>query len=140
MTTWMLLEDEPDLYDMILTMYGMLGIGGVAFGSGEDAVEWIHRVEYGAYDGELPELALLDIRLPDSISGLDVAARLRESPILRDMVIVMMTAYRLTPHEENEVMIYTSADGLLYKPLPRFTELERFLKDLVIRRYSQSRA
>ncbi len=132
MTTWMLLEDEPDLYDMILAMYGMMGISGVAFGCGEDAIDWIKSVENGSYKGSIPELALLDIRLPDYISGPDVGARLRQSELLKDMVIVIMTAYRLTPQEEQDVLGYAEADYLLYKPLPRFMELENLLKDLVL--------
>ena len=134
MTTWMLLEDEPDLYDMILAMYGMMGIGGVAFGTGDDAVDWIKSVENGNYDGEIPELALLDIRLPDTISGPDVGVRLRQSEPLKDIVIVIMTAYRLTPQEERDVVRYADADYLLYKPLPRFMELENLLKSLVLQR------
>ncbi len=135
MTTWMLLEDEPDLYDMILAMYDMLGIGGVAFGSGEDAVTWIEDVEQGRYDGELPQLALLDIRLPDNINGPMVGARMRESPILNDTVLVLMTAYRLSPREERDVLEYSGADYMLYKPLPGFKQLEYILHELANGRY-----
>jgi CheY-like chemotaxis protein len=134
MTTWMLLEDEPDLYDMILAMYEVIGIGGVAFGSGEDATDWIKDVEKARYEGELPELALLDIRLPDNINGTMVAQQIRQSPKLRDTVIVMMTAYRLTPAEENELFDITDADYLLYKPLPKLHDLQALLKGLVRKR------
>ena len=64
MPTWMVVEDEQDLYDMILAMYDMLGIGGVAFATGIDAMDWIKDVERGKED-DLPELALVDIRLPN---------------------------------------------------------------------------
>jgi len=131
MPTWMLVEDESDLYEMILAMYDMLGIGGVAFATGEDAVDWIVDVERGTYDGELPELALLDVRLPGEYNGIDVGARLRQSSMLAHTVIVMMTAYRLKPEEEQEVMQLAGADYLLYKPLPRIDELEKLLKGLV---------
>lgn len=135
MTTWMLLEDEPDLYDMILAMYDMLGIGGVAFGSGEDAVTWIEDVEKGTYDGELPQLALLDIRLPDNINGPMVGARMRESPVLNDTVLVLMTAYRLSASEERDVLEYSGADYVLYKPLPAFKQLRYILGELAEGRY-----
>ncbi len=131
MTTWMLLEDEPDLYEMVLAMYNMLGINGVAFGTGEDTIAWILDVENGHYHGELPELALLDIRMPDQISGTMVSARLRQSPILRNMVIVMMTAYRLSPKDEAEVMAQAGADYMLYKPLPHVRDLEHLLRELI---------
>ncbi|GAB4514349.1 MAG: hypothetical protein OHK0046_16320 [Anaerolineae bacterium] len=134
MTTWMLLEDEPDLYEMVLAMYEMLGVNGVAFGNGIDTLGWIDDVEHGRYQGELPELALLDIRLPDNISGSMVSARLRQSPVLRDMVIVLMTAYRLTPTEEAEIMAQAGADYLLNKPLPHIYDLESLLREMVAQR------
>lgn len=134
MTTWMLLEDEPDLYDMVLAMYGMLGIRGVAFDSGEDAFSWLARVDDGQYPDELPQLALLDIRLPDSISGPMVSARIRQSPALRNIVVVLMTAYRLSREEEAAIMRESGADFLIRKPLPKLNELEAKLKSLIAKR------
>lgn len=129
MTTWMLVEDEADLYALILAMYEMLGIGGVAFVSGEEAFDWIVDVERGQFEGELPELALIDIRLPDEIDGMDVARRLKESPVLHNIAVVMMTAYRMTPEEERQTLAYTGAVTLLYKPLPAFRDLEHILRE-----------
>ena len=133
MTTWMLLEDEPDLYEMILAMYDILGVGGVAFGSGEDAVDWIREVDSGRYNNEVPELALLDIRMPDHISGPMVSARMRRSPMLNNTVIVMMTAYRLSVDDEAQMMVDSGADFLLYKPLPRLDEMHYVLNGLLLK-------
>ncbi|MFZ4828896.1 MAG: response regulator [Phototrophicaceae bacterium] len=82
MSTWMVVEDEPDIYEVLLAMFGMWGIDGVAFVDGEEAIEWIEDVDCGRYQGELPELAMLDIRLPGSVSGIEIGERLRKSPIL----------------------------------------------------------
>ena len=131
MPTWMLLEDEPDLFDMILTMVGMLGIGGIGFSTGVDAVEWIEKIEAGTFQGELPELALLDIRMPDDINGPMVGARIRKSPILKDIVVVLMTAYKLSPTEEEKVKEEAGANLLLNKPLPRIDELTFILNGLI---------
>ena len=131
MATWMVVEDEPDLYDMILAMYATMGIGGVAFVTGEDAVEWIEDVEAGRYDGEMPELAMIDIRLPGRISGDLVGARMRQSAPLDNTVVVLMTAFKLSPEEERQVVASANADLLLYKPLPRLNELKRTLQDLI---------
>lgn len=134
MTAWMLLEDEPDLYDMVLAMYGLLGIKGIAFTNGEDAFSWLDDVENGRYRQEMPELALLDIRMPDRINGPMVGARIRQSPALRDIVIVLMTAYKLTPQEEEEIMMYSGADYFLYKPLPALPEIENLFRSLIAER------
>ena len=104
MTTWMVVEDEPDLYEMVLTMYEMLGIEGVAFTDGEEAITWIEEVDNGEYKRELPELALLDIRLPGKVQGPSVGARLRGSPAMKGMTVVLMTAFKLTPKEEKAIV------------------------------------
>lgn len=131
MTTWMVVEDEPDLYDMVLAMYATMGVDGASFQTGEEAIEWIDEVDAGLYRGELPELALLDIRLPGKVSGTMVGARMRKSPILCDTRIVLMTAYKLSPREEQDMIKQAGSDLLLYKPLPKLTELQKLLRDLV---------
>lgn len=117
MSTWMVVEDEPDLYDTLLALFEIWSIDGVAFTNGTDALKWIEDVDKGSADTNLPELALLDIRLPGS-SGPAIGQRLRESPVLSDIAIVLMTAYHLTPQEEEAFKQQVRTDVLLYKPLP----------------------
>lgn len=134
MSTWMVVEDEPDIYEVLLAMFEMWGIDGVAFVDGEEAVAWIEDVDNGRFQGELPELALLDIRLPGRVNGAMVGERLRKSSILGDVAIVMSTAFKLSPPEEKEVMAKAQADKLMYKPMPRFDELQRILEDVIAKR------
>lgn len=138
MSTWMVVEDEPDIYEVLLAMFEMWGIEGVAFVDGEEAIAWIDDVDEGRFKGELPELALLDIRLPGNVSGTDVAARLRKSPILGQSAIVLSTAYRLSADEEREVMEKSDADKLMYKPLPRFNELQKVLEEVIAERRAKA--
>ena len=134
MSTWMVVEDEPDIYEVLLAMFEMWGIEGVAFVDGEEAIAWIDDVDSGRFRGELPELALLDIRLPGTISGPMVGERLRKSPVLGHMAIVLTTAYKLTTEQEKDVMTLAGADQLIYKPLPKFNELQRFLEKVIAQR------
>jgi CheY-like chemotaxis protein len=134
LSTWMVVEDEPDIYEVLLAMFEMWGIEGVAFVDGEEAVAWIDDVDSGRFQGELPELALLDIRLPGNISGPMVGERLRKSPILKNVAIVLSTAYRLSPDEEKRFIAQADADKLMYKPLPRFNELQKVLEDVIAQR------
>jgi CheY-like chemotaxis protein len=129
----MVVEDEPDIYDVLLAMFEIWGIEGVAFVDGAEAVSWIDDVDNGTFTGELPELAILDIRLPE-IPGPEVGARLRKSPRLGKMAIVMITAYRLTPDEEEQVKARAQADALMYKPLPAMPELRRTLDNIIEKR------
>jgi len=134
--TWMVVEDEPDIYDVLLAMFEIWGIDGVAFVDGAEAVAWIESVDQGRVRGELPELAILDIRLPE-ISGPEVSARLRRSPILGEIGIVLITAYRLSPDDEAAVMEQAKADLLMYKPLPSMVELRSTMADAIARRTAQ---
>jgi CheY-like chemotaxis protein len=114
-------------------MFEVWGIEGVAFVDGAEAVAWINDVDAGRVQAELPELAILDIRLPE-VSGPEVGARLRQSPILGNIAIALITAYSLQPHEEEEVMAQAGADLLLYKPLPEPDEFRRLLENALSRR------
>ncbi|NDJ62688.1 MAG: response regulator [Chloroflexi bacterium] len=134
MSTWMVVEDEPDIYEVLLAMFEMWGIEGVAFVDGEEAAAWIDEVDRGGMPGELPELVLLDIRLPGVISGPMVGERLRKSAVLGDVAIVLITAYKLSADEERAIVAQAGADLLLYKPLPKFNELKLQLERVLAER------
>ena len=133
MSTWMVVEDEPDIYELLLAMFEMWGIEGVAFVDGEEAITWIDEADKGT-PGELPELALLDIRLPGNVSGPAVGERIRQSKALNKMAIVLITAYKLTIEEEQAFIKQAGADRLLYKPLPKFNELKKILEEVLSER------
>lgn len=130
----MVVEDEPDIYEVLLAMFEMWGIEGVAFVDGEEAIAWIDDVDNDRFQGELPELALLDIRLPGEINGPLVGERLRKSPVLGKVAIVLTTAFKLKAEEEAEVMKIAGADKLIYKPLPKFGELQTILEEVIAKR------
>jgi CheY-like chemotaxis protein len=126
----MVVEDEPDIYDVLLAMFEIWGIDGVAFVNGEETVAWLDQVDRGNAVGELPELAILDIRLPE-MQGPVVAEFLRKSARLHDIAIVMITAYRLSPSAEEAVIQQAQADTLMYKPLPAMPELRARLDKII---------
>jgi len=132
----MVVEDEPDIYELLLAMFEMWGIEGVAFVDGEEAMTWIDEADRGT-PGELPELALLDIRLPGNVSGPKVGERIRQSTALKRMGIVLITAYKLTAEEEKAVIEQAGADRLLYKPLPKFNELKKILETVLSERRAE---
>ena len=134
MSKWMLVEDEPDIYELLIAMFEMWGIEGVAFVDGEEAIAWVDDAEQGHVIGETPELALLDIRLPGAISGPMVGERLRKSPLFKDIGIVLITAYKLSVDEEKAVIAQAGADKLIYKPLPRFNELKKLIEEVIAAR------
>lgn len=140
MSTWMVVEDEPGIYEVLLAMFEMWGIGGIAFVDGEEAVAWIEDVDEGRAKGEKPELALIDIRLPGAIQGEMVGERIRRSHQLKDMAVVLITAYHLTQDVREQIMLQSGADELLFKPLPRFNELKRKLEEVLAARRVRQQA
>jgi CheY-like chemotaxis protein len=134
LSTWMVVEDEPDIYEVLLAMFEVWGIEGVAFVDGSEATAWIEDVDAGRVQTDLPELGIIDIRLPTEISGSAVGANLRQSPHLKNITIVLITAYRLQPSEEDAVIAEAQADLLLYKPLPRPDEVRRVLEKALAKR------
>lgn len=133
MPTWMVVEDEPDIYDVLMAMFEIWGIEGVAFVDGPDVMRWIEDIDQGRVRCEMPELALLDVRLPVG-SGPEVGARLRQSPLLGDIPIVLITAYHMSPEEEKAALEQAQADMLLYKPLPGLAELREKMDGVIARR------
>ena len=130
----MVVEDEPDIYEVLLAMFEMWGIEGVAFVDGEEAIDWIDDVDAERFQGELPELGLLDIKLPGEVDGIMVGERLRKSPILGNMCLVLTTAYRLSPEDQAEAMERAQADLWIPKPLPVFKELQTILEEAIAKR------
>ncbi len=115
--TWLIVEDEEDIRNIVSFMCIAWGHQTLTFPDGGKAVEWLEQVENDSYTDDLPELALLDIRMP-GYTGDVVGGRIRQTKKLKDIAIVMMTAYSLTESERHRIMTTSGADGLIMKPLP----------------------
>lgn len=140
MTTWMVVEDEPDVYELLLALFDLWGIEGVAFITRDEAIAWINDVDNGRYQGELPDMALLDIRLPDDMyfGGVVVAERLRKSPVLGSIAITYVTAGEFSPEERRNIYARTSPDEWIKKPLPTFDKLRVILDDVLAKKGIQT--
>jgi CheY-like chemotaxis protein len=55
--------------------------------------------------------------------GVEVSEKIRQSPVLGDIPIVLMTAYRMSPEEVESCVTRSGCDGLWYKPLPPMREM-----------------
>lgn len=135
MSRWIILEDEPQLYDVLMDFTEIFGVGGIGFPNADQAIDWIEDVDNSLYDGELPVLALLDFRMEDGVaSGADVIRRLRSSPYLNNIAIVVMSAYFQTTEFKREILDDFQADLLLNKPLPTMYELRTVLLEVLRKR------
>ena len=131
MTTWMLIEDEPDLLEALLVMTQLFGADGVAFTSGEEAAAWIDEIDRGALRAELPQLAWIDLRLLGALQGDEIAARLRRSPSFSSLPVILTAAAPLAPADERRLLARTGAQRLLIKPLPPLDQLRQIIHEMM---------
>jgi signal transduction histidine kinase/CheY-like chemotaxis protein len=102
----LIVEDEPDNQELMRTVVqDLLGGEAVVCGDGERAV--FEAVEHP------PSLILLDLMLP-SLSGWEVARRLRQNQRTKTVPIIAVTA--LARPQERESALHAGCDGYLSKP------------------------
>src|SRR5258708_14538225 len=90
----LVVEDNPaeQLSIKELLGYGEVGVVGVS--SGEEAIQSVNDQSF--------DCVVLDLRLPD-ISGFEVLERLRDTPSLRDLPVVVFTGKELSPEEDSRL-------------------------------------
>jgi len=102
----LVVEDDPDqaaLADMRVSMGGYI----VRLAASQQAL----RQEF--YAGRLPEIVLLDIRLPDG-DGFEILAAMRRHPRLALLPVVLLTV--ITGKENVRRGLELGADGYITKP------------------------
>lgn len=140
MATWMIVEDDPQVYELLTEAFERWQIESLLFVDVEQAMDWIALVDQGVNVGELPELVLLDLRFYGEMVGHLVGQQIRRSPVLKDLPIVLMTA-QITSSQDHDMYQRTfKPDAFLRKPLPRFAELKRKLDALIQKRKKQTEA
>ena len=131
----MIAEDEMDIRNLVVTMAGVWGHSTLVFDSGTKAWDFLDQVENGTYSGQLPEFALMDIRMPGP-HGHEVAARIRQTPQLSNIPIVLMTAFAKSADEIRTLKAETGVDRVINKPLPDFMKLKTLIEETIAQRQS----
>ncbi|MGQ9888641.1 MAG: response regulator [Aggregatilineales bacterium] len=129
---WLVAEDETDIRNLMQMLFTTWGHQPLAFENGQKVWNWLDAVDAGSHTEPLPELALLDIRMPGK-RGDELARRMRTTPALSQMPVVLMTAYALSEEQEAEMLAH-GADLIIHKPLPDFDRLRAVLQDVVYSR------
>ncbi len=127
---WMIAEDEADIRNLVVMMAGVWGHSTVAFESGTKAWEFLDSVESGSFSGNLPDFALMDIRMPGQ-RGDEIAQRIRKTPGIENIPIVLMTAFALSEDEMRTMKSETGVDHIINKPLPDFMQLKEILDTII---------
>ena len=96
----LLVEDEPlnvELLQLALNNYNFLNQIDIVE-DGEQALQYLLGGEGNSPSHPLPDLMLLDLRLP-KINGVQVLQQIRNHPRTRDLVVVILT----TSSEDNQL-------------------------------------
>ena len=133
--SWLIAEDEADIRNLIATMIQVWGHIPVAYENGQKVWDWLDTIEQGTAQGPLPELVLMDIRMPGK-KGNELANRMRSLPSFKRTPIVLMTAFSLSESERQEMIHQDGVDQIIHKPLPDFEQLRLMLHNIVTSKQS----
>lgn len=133
---WLIVEDEADIRSLVSMMCQVWGNTPLAYESGQKAWEWLDAVESGQYTSPMPDFALMDIRMPGK-RGNEIAARIRTVDKLKDIPIVLMTAFVMSEDEMNQMKKDFGVDAVINKPLPDFDRLRTVLYDIINRKKTE---
>ena len=97
-------EDSRVLVEKVLRLRGY-DVSGAA--TGEDAVKMTQA--------ELPDLILMDVRLPGGIDGLEATRRIKAMPQLAHIPIIAVTA-SVRPEDEQSALD-AGCNGFIRKPI-----------------------
>ena len=111
----MVVDDEPDVVDLVKLVLESDGFSVVTAYSGKEALEKI--------DGEMPDLVLLDIMMPQ-MDGWEVYSRIRANPNTKNIPVAMLTAKSQSIDKMIGLHV-VKVDDYITKPFGRSELLER---------------
>ena len=114
----LVVEDEPPLRELITVTLGVTFDCREA-ASGERALEMLRE--------DVPDLVLVDVMLPGK-SGIDVVTEMRGDPALRDVPVIVLSAWQAPGDIERALQ--AGADRFLSKPF-QVEELASTAEELV---------
>ncbi len=103
----LIVEDNPDTRKLFRDLLEIHGFDTYCAADGSEALRLARR--------HLPDLILMDVRLPGPISGLEAAGEIKRDRRLRVVPIVAVTA--LAMPGDRERLIAAGFDGYLSKPV-----------------------
>lgn len=101
----LIVDDEPDILELVATRVEMAGYSAVKAPTGEEGLK--------AFFDQRPDLALIDIDMP-GMSGIDLCSRIRE---VSDVPVLFLTA--LGSETERVRGLRAGADDYIIKPFGR---------------------
>ena len=103
----LVVDDKPESIRLVKKVLKPWGYEVIGAGSGEEAIR--------TTEAELPDLILMDVRLPGGIDGLEATRSIKAMPHLAHIPIVAMTA-SVRPEDEQRALDIGCV-GFIRKPI-----------------------
>lgn len=136
MIPWLLVEDEIDIRNIVKVMFQVWGHSIIEFSNGNDVFKFLDEVQAGTYSGDLPAFALMDIRMPGP-NGNETARKIRQTEPIKNIPIILMTAFQLTENEQQDYKTNFGVDKIIFKPLPDFDALHQLIHETIEQKEKQ---
>ena len=118
----LVVDDREDSRRLVWKILGRYGYEVIGAGTGEDAIKMAQS--------EVPDLILMDIRMPGGIDGLEATRRIKAMPQLAHIPILAMTA-SVRPEDMQQALI-EGCSGFVRKPID-IDELPRQVAEHIAR-------
>lgn len=131
-STVLIVDDQPAIRRIMSRILEAEGYRIYTAANGQEALQVASEI--------MPDVILLDVLMPNGMSGFEVCRRLRQTPFLNDVPILMVTA--LDDRESRLEGIQSGADDFIVKPfdpvelqarVKNITRLNRYRRLLVER-------
>ena len=110
MKTVLVVDDDPDIRELITWKLGQAGYATLVAADGEAGLA---AAATGDPDGNLPDLILVDWMMP-KMSGIEVCRALRENPLTARIPVILLTAN--SQEADVEVGFAAGVDDYIAKP------------------------
>ena len=135
---YLIVEDDQAIRHILKEVFELLESDGkfTFCKDGNEAFAWLDKVD-GKEIQDFPDIAFIDIRMPGP-QGYEVAERIRKTPPIANIGIVLMTAYELEEKKFNEIMTRSKADRYIPKPLPGVKGLNQMVEEIMALKRSEN--
>jgi CheY-like chemotaxis protein len=109
---WLVVEDDPIIRSILRALMTLWDVEPLIFTDGFEAMSWLDQVERGEALPPLPDIALLDIRMPGPL-GPEIGQRMRAIPMTSGIPIIIMTAYHMNDADKQHIHEIARPEHLL---------------------------
>lgn len=137
MAYWMLADNDDGVRNILKVMFQVWGHQPIEFANGQEIFDYLDDVDEGLVEADkLPEFMLVEYGLSKK-RGYEVSERIRQSPVLRHISILLI-AFALTEKQELEMRNRYGVDYIIFKPFPDFDRFHVLIQEVITKRHAKN--